>query len=64
MKQNCSLYGAHYWKLDNKSYGRCQCGAERDFQEQEKRERYPKSRDNRKTEFYNQGSLDQSIRIG
>lgn len=36
----CWLYGAHYWKLDAKSYGKCKCGAEQDFAEKEKHKTY------------------------
>ncbi len=61
---NCSLYGSHYWILDNKSYARCKtCGAEKDMQIKEKKSKmWGFDRSDSKGEYYNQGSL--AIRTG
>ena len=58
MNTNCPLYGAHYWKLDSKSYGRCQCGAEKDFKEKETRKTYSPRGIKFQTEFYKQSRIN------
>ncbi len=48
----------HHWQLDSKSYGKCKCGAEKDFQVKDnKKTWWPAGKSAFETEFYNQGSF-------
>lgn len=65
MNNNCPIYGAHYYILDSKSYGKCACEAEKDFQIKEtSKTTWPATMSWFKDGFYKRGKLDKSVRIG